>query len=239
MTSIRVRPPLCARRVARRCKPAHRTRTLQAKSSSGSLDSFLSTSGVSTHTLGTCSDANPKRMAPGAAARSGRICAHNRANRQFTYQSPVERHWFDFRAEAHRQFVSDAVCAIRKRFPSTVIYTTRTSSERSLMSLTAPIIWRERNNVALPCPHKLRRRDCGQCARPCVALQRQKHLLAVGWRRAASAHPPILPFAKGSPRRVRFGPASLKLPKSATNQVQPPIQDHGAVQQTYLARHAA
>jgi hypothetical protein len=44
-------------------------------------------------------------------------------NRQFTYQSAEERHWFDFRAEAHRQFVSDTVSAIRKRFPSTVIYT--------------------------------------------------------------------------------------------------------------------
>jgi hypothetical protein len=44
-------------------------------------------------------------------------------NRQFTYQSPEERHWFDFRAEAHRQFVSDTVSLIRKRFPSTVIYT--------------------------------------------------------------------------------------------------------------------
>jgi hypothetical protein len=44
-------------------------------------------------------------------------------NRKLTYQSPEERHWFDFRAEAHRQFVSDAVSAIRKRFSSTVIYT--------------------------------------------------------------------------------------------------------------------
>lgn len=44
-------------------------------------------------------------------------------DRQFTYQSPEERHWFDFRAEAHRQFVSDAVSVIRKRFPLTVIYT--------------------------------------------------------------------------------------------------------------------
>jgi hypothetical protein len=44
-------------------------------------------------------------------------------NRQFTYQSAEERHWFDFRAEAHRQFVSDDVSAIRQRFPSTVIYT--------------------------------------------------------------------------------------------------------------------
>jgi len=44
-------------------------------------------------------------------------------NRQFTYQSPEERHWFDFRADAHRQFVSDTVFAIRRRFPSTVIYT--------------------------------------------------------------------------------------------------------------------
>jgi hypothetical protein len=44
-------------------------------------------------------------------------------NRQFTYQSPGERHWFDFRSEAHRQFTSDSVSVIRKRFPSTVIYT--------------------------------------------------------------------------------------------------------------------
>jgi hypothetical protein len=44
-------------------------------------------------------------------------------NRQFTYQSSEERHWFDFRAEAHRQFVSDTVSLIRKRFPSTIIYT--------------------------------------------------------------------------------------------------------------------
>jgi hypothetical protein len=44
-------------------------------------------------------------------------------NRLFTYQSPEERRWFDFRAEAHRQFVADAVSLIRKRFPSTIIYT--------------------------------------------------------------------------------------------------------------------
>ena len=44
-------------------------------------------------------------------------------NHQFTYKSSEERHWFDFRAEAHRKFVSDTVSAIRKRFPSTVIYT--------------------------------------------------------------------------------------------------------------------
>jgi hypothetical protein len=44
-------------------------------------------------------------------------------NRQFTYKSSEERHWFDFRAEAHRKFVSDTVSAIRKRFPSKVIYT--------------------------------------------------------------------------------------------------------------------
>lgn len=44
-------------------------------------------------------------------------------NRAFTYQSTEERHWFDFRAEVHRQFVSDSVSLIRKRFPSTIIYT--------------------------------------------------------------------------------------------------------------------
>lgn len=44
-------------------------------------------------------------------------------DRQFTYQSPEERHWFDFRAQAHRQFVADDVSVIRKRFPLTVIYT--------------------------------------------------------------------------------------------------------------------
>jgi hypothetical protein len=44
-------------------------------------------------------------------------------DRQFTYKSSEERHWFDFRAEAHRKFVLDTVSAIRKRFPSTVIYT--------------------------------------------------------------------------------------------------------------------
>jgi hypothetical protein len=43
--------------------------------------------------------------------------------RQFTYQSPEERHWYDFRVEAHRQFVADTVSAIRKRFPMTPIFT--------------------------------------------------------------------------------------------------------------------
>jgi hypothetical protein len=43
--------------------------------------------------------------------------------RQFTYQSPEERHWYDFRVESHRQFVSDTVSTIRKRFPSTPIFT--------------------------------------------------------------------------------------------------------------------
>jgi hypothetical protein len=43
--------------------------------------------------------------------------------RQFTYQSAKERDWYDFRVEAHRQFVSDTVSAIRKRFPSRPIYT--------------------------------------------------------------------------------------------------------------------
>lgn len=44
-------------------------------------------------------------------------------DRQFTYQGSEERHWYDFRAEAHRQFVSDTTSAIRKRFPSTPIFT--------------------------------------------------------------------------------------------------------------------
>jgi hypothetical protein len=44
-------------------------------------------------------------------------------NRHFTYRSSEERRWFDFRAEAHRKFVSDTVSTIRTRFPSTVIYT--------------------------------------------------------------------------------------------------------------------
>lgn len=44
-------------------------------------------------------------------------------DRQFTYQSSEERHWYDFRVEAHRQFVSDTTSATRMRFPSTPIYT--------------------------------------------------------------------------------------------------------------------
>jgi hypothetical protein len=44
-------------------------------------------------------------------------------DRQFTYQSAEERQWYDFRVETHRQFVEDTVSAIRKRFPSTTIYT--------------------------------------------------------------------------------------------------------------------
>jgi hypothetical protein len=44
-------------------------------------------------------------------------------DRQFTYQSLEERHWYDFRVEAHRQFVADTSSAIRKRFPSAPIYT--------------------------------------------------------------------------------------------------------------------
>jgi hypothetical protein len=44
-------------------------------------------------------------------------------DRQFTYQSSEDRHWYDFRVEAHRQFVSDTTSAIRKRFPRTPIFT--------------------------------------------------------------------------------------------------------------------
>jgi hypothetical protein len=44
-------------------------------------------------------------------------------DRQFTYESPEERRWFDFRTAAHRQFVADTVSAIRRRFPSTSIFT--------------------------------------------------------------------------------------------------------------------
>lgn len=43
--------------------------------------------------------------------------------RQFTYKSAEERRWYDFRVEAHRQFVSDTTSAIRKRFPSRPIFT--------------------------------------------------------------------------------------------------------------------
>ena len=50
-------------------------------------------------------------------------CAAFFRDRQFTYRSVEERHWFDFRADAHRQFVADSVSVVRKRFPSTVIYT--------------------------------------------------------------------------------------------------------------------
>ena len=59
-------------------------------------------------------------------------------NRQFTYQSPEERQGFDFRAEAHRQFVSDTVSTIRKRFPSTVIYTHQlgTLDEKLILGLS-------------------------------------------------------------------------------------------------------
>jgi hypothetical protein len=62
-------------------------------------------------------------------------CGEFFRNRQFTYQSPEERHWFDFRAEAHRVFVSDTVSAIRKRFPSTVIYTHQlgTTDEKGIL----------------------------------------------------------------------------------------------------------
>ncbi len=44
-------------------------------------------------------------------------------NRQFTYQSSEERRWYDFRVEAHRQFVSDTTSTIRKHFPSKPIFT--------------------------------------------------------------------------------------------------------------------
>jgi len=44
-------------------------------------------------------------------------------DRLFTYQSSEERHWYDFRVEAHRQFVSDTTSAIRKSFPRTPIFT--------------------------------------------------------------------------------------------------------------------
>ena len=44
-------------------------------------------------------------------------------DRQFTYQSAEERRWYDFRVEAHRQFVADTVSAIRKRFPRRPIFT--------------------------------------------------------------------------------------------------------------------
>ena len=43
--------------------------------------------------------------------------------RQFSYETVEERHWFDFRSEAHRQFVTDTASAIRSYFPSTPIFT--------------------------------------------------------------------------------------------------------------------
>jgi hypothetical protein len=52
-----------------------------------------------------------------------RDCGAFFRDRQFTYQSSEERHWYDFRVEAHRQFVSDTTSAIRKRFPSTPVFT--------------------------------------------------------------------------------------------------------------------
>jgi hypothetical protein len=43
--------------------------------------------------------------------------------RQFTYQTAEERRWYDFRVEAHRQFVLDTASTIRRRFPSTPVFT--------------------------------------------------------------------------------------------------------------------
>jgi hypothetical protein len=50
-------------------------------------------------------------------------CAAFFRGRRFSYRDPDERHWYEFRVEAHRQFVSDTVSTIRKYFPSTTIFT--------------------------------------------------------------------------------------------------------------------
>ena len=43
--------------------------------------------------------------------------------RRYTYKTAEERRWFDFRSEAHRQFVADTASSIRKHFPSTPVFT--------------------------------------------------------------------------------------------------------------------
>jgi hypothetical protein len=43
--------------------------------------------------------------------------------REFNYTTADELHWFEFRAEVHRQFVADTASEIRRFFPSTPIFT--------------------------------------------------------------------------------------------------------------------
>ncbi len=50
-------------------------------------------------------------------------CVHYFENHHFTYENDEDRKWFYYRAQVHRQFVSDTVNHIRAQFPTTPIYT--------------------------------------------------------------------------------------------------------------------